>query len=127
MGGRTSAREPEDIELRKRLDRLSHSLEQGKSVPAQKADRPDGGENSGNVAIAFQLASEFVAAVLVGGLIGWGIDKLAGTLPLFLIIFLLAGFAAALTNMVRVSKAARAKTPVGNDLPSKDMYDDEDR
>lgn len=74
----------------------------------------------------FRFASEFVAGVLVGGLIGYGLDWLLGTLPIFLIIFLLLGFGAALTNMVRVAKAAQASTPVGKDLPAGELYDDDE-
>lgn len=62
--------------------------------------------------------------MLVGGLVGWGIDWAFGTSPIFLIVFLLLGFAAALTNMVRVAKAAQAKTPLGKDLPASDDDDE---
>jgi ATP synthase protein I len=51
--------------------------------------------------VAVRLASEFVGAVLVGAGIGWLIDRLAGSSPLGLIVFLLLGFAAGILNMAR--------------------------
>ena len=121
-GDGTSAREPSEGDLRSRLDRLSRSLETEK--PRQSADSSEPAANTANIALVFRFASEFVAGVLVGGLIGWGIDWAVGTSPIFLIVFLLLGFAAALTNMVRVAKAAQAKTPLGKDLPASDDDDE---
>lgn len=116
--------EPSESDLRGRLDRLSRSLDhENDEIKAQTAPPP---ADAGNAALVFRFASEFVAGVLVGGLIGWGLDWLVGTSPLFLIVFLLIGFAAALTNMVRVAKAAQAKTPLGQDLPARAMDDEDD-
>lgn len=107
-------REPSEGELRLRLDRLSASLDR-ETKEQQAAAGPSPQVN--NVGLVFRFASEFVAGVLVGGLIGWGLDWAFGSSPVFLIVFLLVGFGAALTNMVRVAKAAQARTPLGNDLP----------
>ena len=52
---------------------------------------------------AFRLGTEFVAAVLVGGGLGYLIDRLLGTLPWGLIILLLTGFAAGILNMARAA------------------------
>lgn len=116
-----SPQEPSERDLRERLDRLSVNLDRENKEKAEAA-KAQGPDNS-NVGLVFRFASEFVAGVLVGALLGWGIDTLAGTTPVFLIVFLLVGFGAALTNMVRVAKAAQAKTPLGNDMPD-DVEDD---
>jgi ATP synthase protein I len=39
-----------------------------------------------------KLSSEFIAGVAVGAGLGWVIDRLAGTSPWGLIVFLLLGF-----------------------------------
>jgi ATP synthase protein I len=56
----------------------------------------------GVLSLAFRVMSEFVAAVVVGVAIGWGIDWLAGTTPWFLIVFLLFGVAAGFWNVYRI-------------------------
>ena len=64
---------------------------------------------------ALKLSSEFIAGVAVGAGLGWLIDRMAGTSPWGLIVFLLLGFAAGVLNVLRSagliaeagSKAAR--------------------
>src|SRR6185437_14460286 len=58
---------------------------------------------------AFRLASEFVAAIIVGAGLGYGIDLLFGTRPWGMIILLLMGFAAGVLNVVRASAELNAK------------------
>ena len=54
----------------------------------------------------FRLSTELVAGVLVGAAIGWGLDRLIGTSPLGLIVFLLLGFAAGVVNVIRAAGVA---------------------
>ena len=61
---------------------------------------------------------------LVGAAIGFGLDKLFRTLPLFLIIFLLAGFGAGMVNM---SRSANRTPPTPEELAKMPKpADDED-
>jgi ATP synthase protein I len=55
------------------------------------------------MSLAARVLSEFVAAVVVGAVIGWGIDRAAGTSPVFLMVFLLMGAAAGLWNVYRIA------------------------
>jgi ATP synthase protein I len=50
---------------------------------------------------ALRLSSEFIAGVAVGAGLGWIVDRLAGTSPLGLIVFLLLGFGAGVLNVMR--------------------------
>jgi ATP synthase protein I len=59
--------------------------------------------DQGNLGKALRLSSEFVAGVLIGGLIGWAIDHFAGSSPWGLIVFLLLGFAAGTLNAMRAA------------------------
>lgn len=61
------------------------------------------------MARGFRLSSELVAGVLVGALMGWGIDKFLSISPWGMIVFLLLGFAAGVRNVVRA-----ASMPPGN-------------
>ena len=68
---------------------------------------------------AMKVSSEFIAGIIVGGLIGWVIDYWAGTSPLGLIVFLLLGFAAGILNVLRatgkVSEASKSNSENQNE------------
>ena len=53
------------------------------------------------VAYGMQMAAGLVAAIVVGGVIGWGLDWLLGTKPWLLLFFFLLGFAAGILNLMR--------------------------
>jgi ATP synthase protein I len=53
------------------------------------------------MAVGLRLSSELVAGVLVGALLGWGIDRFLSTSPWGLIIFLMLGFGAGVINVMR--------------------------
>jgi ATP synthase protein I len=68
-----------------------------------------------------KIAAELVAGVLVGGVLGWYLDKWLGTKPWLFLLFFLLGTAAGMMNVIR--QAQREKTPPN--LPSvKDDQDD---
>ncbi|MCM5552654.1 AtpZ/AtpI family protein [Pleomorphomonas sp. NRK KF1] len=56
---------------------------------------------------AMKVGSEFVAGVIVGFVIGYTIDRLFGTGPWGMIVFLLLGFAAGTLNVMRATGVAR--------------------
>lgn len=58
----------------------------------------------------FQLSSELIAGVVVGALIGWGIDRLLSTSPFGMIVFLLLGFIAGVVNVIRSAGVAPDRT-----------------
>ena len=49
------------------------------------------------------MSTEFVAGIAVGAGLGWLIDRLAGTSPWGMIVFLLLGFAAGVLNLIRAA------------------------
>ncbi len=101
-GSERAGRPPSsDAELSRRLDRLGRDLaiEKAERAAAERPARSDGA----GVAMAFRLASEFVAGVLVGAALGWGLDYVAGTSPWGLIVLLLLGFCAGVLNVIRAS------------------------
>ncbi len=77
-------------------------------------DQPDGGNGATSasaMARGFRLSSELVAGVLVGAVIGWGIDRLLSTSPWGLIVFFLLGFVAGVINVMRAAGVASRGTP----------------
>lgn len=91
--------------------------------PAQAAaQRVREGEMTG-IGRGFRLASEFVAAILVGAGLGWGVDQLFKTTPWGMIVLLLLGFAAGVLNVIRASaelNAEAAKLPMPPAVPDDD-------
>jgi len=59
------------------------------------------------MARGLRLSSELVAGVLVGGGIGWLLDKWLGISPWGLIVFLLLGFTAGVLNVMRAAGVVR--------------------
>jgi ATP synthase protein I len=51
-----------------------------------------------------RLSTEFIAGIIAGTGLGWLLDYWLGTTPLFLILGLGLGFAAAIMNVLRVTK-----------------------
>ncbi|MGH6846171.1 MAG: AtpZ/AtpI family protein [Methylocella sp.] len=103
------SRERDNKGLRARLDKLSNALDAQRGV-GTSSDVAKQGQDGGSPAsmgnamgLAFRVLSEFVAAVIVGGLIGWWIDRVAGTTPAFLVVFLLMGAAAGFWNVYRIA------------------------
>ena len=101
---RDQAKGPESRNFDERLAALGKRL--GKSRAGQaKRERPAGSGNA--MAIAIRAVSELVASILVGGVIGWGLDWWLGTSPFLLLIFFLLGFAAGTLNVVRATSRVK--------------------
>lgn len=89
---------PDDLDGRRR------DLEA--ALAARRSEKPDGDESAkrggkGEFAKALKLSSEFIAGIVVGAGLGWFIDRMAGTSPWGLIVFLLLGFGAGILNVLR--------------------------
>ncbi|HEY4115458.1 MAG TPA: AtpZ/AtpI family protein [Rhizomicrobium sp.] len=93
--------EPDDLKaLGTRLDALKRETGVGPNPPRAPT--------SGEVAIRF--ATELLSTVIVGGAIGFGLDKLFGTLPILTVVFFIAGAGAGIINVNRASKELTERT-----------------
>lgn len=118
--------DPKLGDLSNRLKDLSDRIAAEKSEQVAASQPSNRYQGAADYSKGYRLASEFVAGVLVGGLIGYGLDYLTGTLPLFLIVFLLLGFGAGILNM---SRAANRSQPTAEELakmPKPSALDDEE-
>jgi ATP synthase protein I len=91
-----------------RLRDLGTRLDQLQARQAPKGPPPS------QAGIAGRFATELVAALLVGGGLGWGIDWLFGhfgfhTRPVFMIVFVVLGAAAGILNVVRAAREINAQ------------------
>lgn len=96
-------------ERRKRLgSELSARL--GKD-PNEAAIEERAAENRKGYQVAVKLSSEFVAAIIVGALLGYLLDHFAGTGPWGMIVLLLLGFCAGVLNVLRSAGMVAAPHP----------------
>ena len=113
---------PSEQDLSRRLERLGAELEARRPSVTPK-DQVSSASSSGPspIGMALRASSEFMAGVIVGGGVGWGIDKGLGTSPWGLIVFLLLGFAAGIYNVMRSSGFLVAASASG--VPQPDRRD----
>lgn len=95
-------------DLERRLDESHTAREANTRSPLEKPQTSYG--------MAMRLGADFVAGVVVGAAIGWGIDRLFGTSPWGLIVFLLLGFAAGILSVLRTA-GLTTPGPRGPDSP----------
>jgi ATP synthase protein I len=99
--------------LEERLKRLDAELaERRKDDGAEKAAEARASESRKGYAVAMKLSSEFVAAVIVGALLGYLLDHFAGTGPWGMIVLLLLGFCAGVLNVMRAAGMVASPHPV---------------
>jgi len=81
---------------------------------------------SKGMAMGLRMSSELVAAVIVGGLIGYGIDRWLETTPWMFLVFFMLGCAAGMINITRAFTKMQAEIAektggnIGQDLADVD-------
>jgi ATP synthase protein I len=95
-----------EAELEARLAKLSAALRaRDAREEAERAPRSasKAGAFARAISAGLNVFSEFVGAVIVGGVIGWAIDAWAGTKPWGLVLFMALGTAAGFWNIYRMA------------------------
>ena len=97
---------PNPDELRKLGQRLDEAQKRRATGP--KSPPPS------QLGIAGRFSTELVAALVVGGGLGWGIDWLFGhfgfhTRPVFMLVFFVLGAAAGIRNVMRAANEINAE------------------
>lgn len=95
---------PDDLEAR--LARLNRDIGKADGKNAEARATMDTDESEAMLrarSVGFRILGEFVAAIIAGVLIGFVIDRAAGTSPAFLIIFLILGTVAGFWNIYRAA------------------------
>jgi ATP synthase protein I len=90
-----------------RLRALEARLQKVKGTPKAEASTTAKGFSQGEV--AWRMVIELATGILLGSAIGYGLDVLAGTLPIFLILFSLLGFAAGIRTMLGTARELAQK------------------
>lgn len=96
-------------------EELSNKI-QSAIVRQQKEDNQAKGKSASGQAeasaarTALRAATDLVAALFVGGALGYWLDGLLGTRPLMMVVFLFVGFAAGFMNIYRSQTGHGVKT-----------------
>lgn len=82
---------------------------------------PPGMDKFAHANQAWRMVIELVAGLAVGFGVGFGLDRLLGTTPILLVIFIFLGFAAGVKTMLRTAaEMGRAATGTGPAKPADD-------
>ena len=106
-------------ELGQRLEKVKGEVEIRRGPPLNERAR---GRAFGQ---ATKIAVELVVGIAVGLFIGRLLDGFLGTAPWLMIVFLVLGFAAGLTNIVRTARQMQAEA-AGLQRAAKPVKDDDD-
>jgi ATP synthase protein I len=95
-------------EIEERIARLK-----GKDAPKHHSE-----EHYSQAQLAWRMVIELVAGLGIGFGMGYGLDSLFGTMPVFLVIFTFAGFAAGIKTMLRSAQEVQAKRMAAGQDPA---------
>ena len=114
--GSFKVREPDD---HRPLDELGRKLDEVEARRVEKAE-PVGRARATTrgMALGFRISIEMTAAIVVGAVLGYFIDKAVDTTPLFLGVFLFLGAAAGALNAYRAARGADNAVGFGRAMDS---------
>ena len=87
-----------DPDEKQRMAQLEDKIANAKAVHRSQNQIED---HHSQAHAGWRMVTELVAGLLIGFCIGYGLDSLFGTLPIFLVLFVLLGFAAGVKTMLR--------------------------
>lgn len=95
-----------DPDQQQRIKQLEAKIAAAKKAqePAPRAD-----EHYSQAQLAWRMVIELVAGLGIGFGIGYGLDVLFGTLPIFMVLFVMLGLAAGVKTMLRSAQEIQEK------------------
>ena len=90
-----------------KLDELDRRIRAAREARAPK--RGKAADKFTAAGMAWRMTLELVVGGMVGAAMGWGLDALFGTLPIFLVVFILLGFAAGIRTVMRSAEELQKK------------------
>jgi len=85
-----------------RLARLEARIKAAKGEAEAETPKADGHYTQAQA--GWRMVTELVTGIVIGFGIGYGLDSLFGTMPIFLVLFVLLGFAAGVRVMLRTAQ-----------------------
>ena len=105
---------PDPVDPAERLKALEAKLAARRTVAS------DNGQADGHYQgqLAWRMVIELVAGLGIGFGIGYSLDRFFGTLPIFLVLFVLLGLAAGIKTMIRSADEVQKKQMAGQEGPT---------
>jgi ATP synthase protein I len=105
-----------DDQDQQRLNKLRSELDARKAHDNRDKDNdgtsnPHGSRDPDNMRRGMLAGTEFVGAIIVGGLIGYVLDTLIGIWPVFFLIWLLLGIMTGFYNIYRITNNMSIEGP----------------
>ena len=114
--------------FKQRLEKLDAKLDRKRDTSGETNKNPESRPANNSAArYGIRMVTDFIAAIAVGGLIGYGLDNFLGTQPWIFLLMLLFGFAAGVLGLMRTYKKMQAEIhqQTGGDIgKSIEPYDD---
>jgi ATP synthase protein I len=101
-----------------KLDALEKRIEAAKAAKGKRTGgAPTSGPGFSQGEVAWRMVIELVSGMVLGLALGYGLDVVFHTMPVFLIIFALLGFGAGVRVMMGTARemAKTAETSAGDD------------
>lgn len=90
-------------------DRLKALEERIRKARGEDRPKPPSQEHYSQAQLAWRMVIELVAGLLIGFGIGYGLDVLFGTRPIFMVLFIFLGLAAGVKTMMRSAREIELK------------------
>lgn len=94
--------DPDQAFPKKPLDTLDERIRAARGAAQPEGSAPQ----AAGLGAGLKIATEFVAAVMVGVGLGWLLDAWLETRPAFLLVFFVIGVAAGFVNIIRYARRA---------------------
>ena len=110
-----------DPDQQQRLQRLEAKIAAAKKSHAPK---PRSDEHYSQASLAWRMVIELCAGLGIGFGIGYGLDWFFGTLPLFMVLFVMLGLAAGVKTMLRSAREIQLRKladEAGDTAPAGDV------
>ena len=90
-------------------ERLKALEERLAATKRANAPKPTVEDHYSAASQGWRMVIELVAGLAIGFGVGYGLDSLFGTMPLFLVLFILLGFAAGVKTMLRTAQEIQTR------------------
>ncbi|WP_282181292.1 AtpZ/AtpI family protein [Aliiroseovarius marinus] len=91
-----------------------------KAAKGEEEETKTGDEAYNQASLAWQMVIELTVGLVIGFGIGYGLDSLFGTKPIFMVLFILLGFAAGMKVMLATAAQMQKKAGDASDTQASD-------